>query len=57
MGSVTDTAEQIEKYRAAVANYHIAGAPLAAGRPVSSSPGEYIKLLQKFANEIVSSFT
>jgi alkanesulfonate monooxygenase SsuD/methylene tetrahydromethanopterin reductase-like flavin-dependent oxidoreductase (luciferase family) len=57
MGSVTDSAEQIEKYRAAGVNYHVAGAPLVAGRPSISSPEEYIKALQKFAKEIVPSFT
>ena len=55
-GSVTDSAEQIEKYRAAGANYHIAGAPLVAGRPLRISPEEYIKVMQKFAKEIVPSF-
>jgi len=57
MGSVSDTAELIEKYRAAGANYHISGGPLVAGRPVRGKPEEFIKHLQKFAKEIIPSFT
>ena len=57
MGSVSDSAELIEKYRAAGANYHISGGPLVAGRPVRGKPEEFIKHLQKFAKEIIPSFT
>ena len=56
-GSVADSAEQIEKYRAAGSNYHIVTGRLAAGRPVRDPPEEYIRLLQKFAKEIMPSFT
>ena len=51
-GSVSDSVELIEKYMAAGANYHIV-----SGRPVRGKPEEYIKHLQKFAKEIIPSFT